>query len=209
MLRACACHLYHRVWPPSSTRLCPVMYELASEAMKTSAACRSVTSARRPMGICVSHSFASGASASDCRQHSEGPSVMRVHHPIRPLTPKKPTTDYSILLSYCSQYMVIHMRASAANKCSWCRRTGMPIGRLGGRRPYSVGAEGTGGLQAGHDAHTAYVHWAPGCACECRGTWMSAVLTMPGLMQLTVTPRSAHSAPRVCVIFTTAALLAL
>lgn len=38
---------------------------------------------------------------------------------------------------------------------------------------------------------------------------MSAVLTMPGDMQLTVTPRSAHSAPSVCVIFTTAALLAL
>ncbi len=39
--------------------------------------------------------------------------------------------------------------------------------------------------------------------------WMSAVLTMPGDMQLTVTPRSAHSQPSVCVIFTTAALDAL
>ena len=42
------------------------MYEDASDAMKTSAACRSVTSAKRPIGICVSHSLARGASASDC-----------------------------------------------------------------------------------------------------------------------------------------------
>jgi hypothetical protein len=40
-------------------------------------------------------------------------------------------------------------------------------------------------------------------------TWMRAVLTMPGDMQLTLTPRAAHSAPSVCVILTTAALDAL
>ena len=38
---------------------------------------------------------------------------------------------------------------------------------------------------------------------------MSAVFTMPGDMQFTVTPRSAHSQPSVCVIFTTAAFDAL
>jgi hypothetical protein len=42
----------------------------------------------------------------------------------------------------------------------------------------------------------------------CKGTtptWMRAVLTMPGDTQLTVTPRSAHSAARLCVSLTTAA----
>ena len=40
-------------------------------------------------------------------------------------------------------------------------------------------------------------------------TEMSFVLTMPGEIQLTTTPRSAHSQANVCVIFTTADLDAL
>ena len=40
-------------------------------------------------------------------------------------------------------------------------------------------------------------------------TCIKAVLTMPGDMQLTVRPLSAHSAPSVSVILTTAALEAL
>ena len=38
---------------------------------------------------------------------------------------------------------------------------------------------------------------------------MRAVLTMPGDMQFTLTPRGAHSVASVCVSFTTAALEAL
>ena len=45
--------------------------------------------------------------------------------------------------------------------------------------------------------------------CQPRLTCMRAVFTMPGEIQLTLSPLSAHSVPRVWVILTTAALEAL
>ncbi len=58
-------HTHHNVCPPSITRLCPVIFLDASDAKNTTAACRSVASARHLVGIRVSHPSTSGARAGE------------------------------------------------------------------------------------------------------------------------------------------------